>query len=52
MKLVKSKSLTPVFQLTKDKLKIWKSQNATSNSIKMGLRKLPLAFTEQGIFRW
>jgi len=25
-------------------------QNATSDSIKMGLRKLPLAFTEQGVY--
>ena len=27
----------------------WKSQIATSNKIKMGLRKTPLAFTEQGV---
>ena len=39
-----------MFQLTKDELEIWKSQNATSNSIKMGLRKMPLAFTEQGVY--
>ncbi len=39
-----------MFQLTKDELEIWKSQNAISNSIKMGLRKLPLAFTEQGVY--
>ena len=39
-----------MFQLTKEELEIWKSQNATSNSIKMGLRKLPLAFTEQGVY--
>ena len=34
----------------KDELEIWKSQNATSNSIKMGLRKMPLAFTEHGVY--
>jgi hypothetical protein len=39
-----------MFQLTKDELEIWKSQNATSNSIKMGLRKMPLAFTEHGVY--
>ncbi len=39
-----------MFQLTKEELENWKSQNATSNSIKMGLRKLPLAFTEQGVY--
>jgi hypothetical protein len=39
-----------MFQLTKDELEIWKSQNATSNSVKMGLRKLPLTFTEQGVY--
>ena len=27
----------------------WKSQNATSNKEKMGLRKLPNVFTEQGV---
>ena len=38
-----------MFQLTKDELKNWKSQIATSNSaFKMGLRKLPSAFTEHG----
>ena len=35
-----------VFRLTKDELDNWKSQNVISNSIKMGLRKPPLAFTE------
>ena len=39
-----------MFQLTKEELENWKSQNAISNSIKMGLRKLPLAFTEQGVY--
>ena len=39
-----------MFQLTKEELKNWKSQFVTSNSnIKMGLRKRPYAFTEQGV---
>lgn len=38
-----------MFQLTDDELRIWKSQIVISNSIKMGLRKNPLAFTEQGV---
>ena len=38
-----------MFQLTKKELEDWKSQFATSNSEKMGLRKLPFAFTEQGV---
>ena len=38
-----------MFQLTKEEMVNWKSQFATSNKIKMGLRKPPLAFTEQGI---
>jgi len=38
-----------MFQLTKEELEDWKSQFATSNSEKMGLRKLPFAFTEQGV---
>lgn len=29
--------------------KNWTSQNATSNSIKMGVRRKPYAFTEQGV---
>ena len=37
------------FQLTKEEFKNWKSQNATSNSDKMGLRKMPFAFTELGV---
>jgi hypothetical protein len=38
-----------MFQLTKEELKNWKSRFATSNSaLKMGLRKLPSAFTEHG----
>jgi hypothetical protein len=38
-----------MFQLTKEELANWKSQFATSNSEKMGLRKLPYVFTEQGV---
>ena len=38
-----------MFQLSKDELKDWKSQFAASNTVKMGLRKLPFVFTEQGI---
>ena len=38
-----------MFQLTEKEMEDWKSQFATSNSIKMGLRKRPLAFTESGV---
>ena len=38
-----------IFQLTKEELENWRSQFVTSNSIKMGLRYLPMAFTEQGV---
>ena len=38
-----------MFQLTKSELANWMSQIATSNSEKMGLRKMPYAFTEQGV---
>ena len=46
-----------MFQLTEDELNQWKSQFVTSNlmteeeqnAIKMGLRRPPYAFTEQGI---
>ena len=37
------------FQLSDEEFENWKSQNATSNSDKMGLRKNPYAFTEQGV---
>ena len=37
------------FQLDKLEFENWKSQFATSNSDKMGLRKAPFAFTEQGV---
>ena len=38
-----------MFQLTEKELQDWKSQIATSNKKKMGLRKLPNVFTEQGV---
>ena len=38
-----------MFELTKEELKNWRSQIVTSNSIKIGLRHLPMAFTEQGV---
>ena len=38
-----------MFQLTEEEFNNWKSQIVTSNSTKMGLRKKPLVFTEQGV---
>ena len=38
-----------MFQLNDSEFQNWKSQIATSNSIKMGARKKPYAFTELGI---
>ncbi len=38
-----------MFQLTKNEFENWKSQIVISNSDKMGLRKHPFAFTEQGM---
>ena len=38
-----------MFQLNKEEFEDWKSHFATSKSIIMGARKLPYAFTEQGI---
>jgi hypothetical protein len=38
-----------MFDLTKIELENWRSQFATSNSEKMGLRYTPMAFTEHGI---
>jgi len=38
-----------MFQLTQNEFDNWKSQFVISNSEKMGLRKRPLAFTEQGV---
>ena len=38
-----------MFQLTKEEFENWKSQFVISNSVVMGARKLPYAFTEHGI---
>ena len=38
-----------MFELTNEELENWRSQYGTSNSIKMGLRYPPFAFTEQGV---
>ena len=38
-----------MFQLTDNETQIWKSQIVTSNSIKMGVRRNPYAFTEHGV---
>ncbi len=38
-----------MFQLTEKEFENWKSQIVTSNKEKMGLRRRPYAFTEQGI---
>ena len=38
-----------MFQMTNEELENWISQIVISNSIKMGLRKPPLCFTEQGV---
>lgn len=38
-----------MFQLTKEELENWRSQFVTSNKEKMGIRRQPYAFTEQGI---
>jgi len=38
-----------MFELTKEELENWRCQYGTSNSIKMGLRYSPMAFTEQGV---
>ena len=38
-----------MIELTKEEFENWRSQIATSNSDKMGLRHAPMAFTEQGV---
>jgi hypothetical protein len=38
-----------MFQMRKEEMDNWKSQIVISNSEKMGLRKPPLVFTEQGV---
>lgn len=38
-----------MFQLTKQEFQDWKSQIVISNSVKMGIRRTPYAFTELGV---
>ena len=38
-----------MFELTKEEFENWRSQFATSNSDKMGLRYSPMVFTEHGV---
>lgn len=38
-----------MFEMTDEELSNWRSQNVTSNSIKMGLRYKPFCFTEHGV---
>ena len=38
-----------MFELTEDEFTNWRTQFASSNSDKMGLRYAPMAFTEQGV---
>ena len=38
-----------MFQLSQEEFTNWKSQFVTSNKDKMGLRKKPIVFTEQGV---
>ena len=38
-----------MFELTKQELEDWRCQFGTSNSVRMGLRHRPMAFTEQGV---
>ncbi len=38
-----------MFELSKDEFANWRTQIATSNSDKMGLRHAPMAFTEHGV---
>jgi hypothetical protein len=38
-----------MFQMTPEEMQDWKSQIVISNTEKMGLRKPPLVFTEQGV---
>ncbi|HEY9128215.1 MAG TPA: ORF6N domain-containing protein [Sulfurovum sp.] len=39
-----------MFQLSKEEFENWRSQFVTSNSDRMGLRRAPYAFTEQGVY--
>lgn len=38
-----------MFQLTRDEMENWKSQIVISNSVNMGVRRKPYAFTELGV---
>jgi len=38
-----------MFQMTREEFEIWKSQIVISNSDRMGLRRPPFVFTEQGV---
>jgi len=38
-----------MFQMTKEEFEIWRSQIVISNSDRMGLRRPPYVFTEQGV---
>ena len=38
-----------MFELTSDEFKDWRSQFVTSKSDKIGLRHIPMVFTEQGV---
>jgi ORF6N domain len=38
-----------MFQMTKEEFEFWKSQIVISNNDRMGLRKPPFVFTEQGV---
>ena len=42
-------SIEFMFQLTSEELEDWKSQIVISNKETMGIRKMPFAFTEQGV---
>jgi len=39
-----------MFQMSQNEFENWRSQFVTSNSDKMGLRRAPYAFSEQGIY--
>jgi len=39
-----------MFQLSQEEFENWRSQNVTSNADRMGLRRAPYAFTEQGVY--
>jgi hypothetical protein len=41
-----------MFQMTTEEMNCWKSQIVISNNEKMGLRKPPLAITEQAVAMW